>query len=150
MRSQEDKLDAVITEAVLNRQVSNVLCRAAERLMADEMFTFSSALECLEPLNISFWLSGNSDMQFWLDKQRYFKAKQLTSNITSLEASEASENEEKLTNLRSELEVVKLMKSADQPYASSLKVVKSIKDVPSLHAFKELIKYAWGKVSTEA
>lgn len=61
MRSQEDKLDAVITEAVLNRQVSNVLCQAAERLMSDEILAYSNALECLEPLNISFWLSGNSD-----------------------------------------------------------------------------------------
>lgn len=72
MRSQEDKLDAVITEAVLNHQVSNTLCRAAEKLMADEMVIYSSALECFEPLDISFWLSGNSEMQFWLDKLRYF------------------------------------------------------------------------------
>jgi hypothetical protein len=46
--------------------------------------------------------------------------------------------------------MVKLVKSTEQPYASTLKVIKSIKNVPSLFNFKELIKYAWSKVGKEA
>lgn len=55
-----------------------------------------------------------------------------------------------MTILRNELEAVNLVKSAEQPYASTLKVIKSIKNVPSLYKFKELIKYAWSKVTKEA
>ena len=61
MRSQEDLLDEVITEAVLNQQVSKVLCLATERLMSQEIIEYGQACECLLPLNISFWLSSKSD-----------------------------------------------------------------------------------------
>jgi len=47
MRSQEDLLDELIAEAVLNEQVSNVLCQATERLMSEEIIEYGQACECL-------------------------------------------------------------------------------------------------------
>jgi hypothetical protein len=61
MRSQEDKLEQLVTDAVLSSQVSNVLFRAAERMVADQLRSYKHALDCLVDLNISFWISGKSD-----------------------------------------------------------------------------------------
>ena len=37
MRSQEDVLDLLITELVLDNKVSNILYRASEKLIKDEL-----------------------------------------------------------------------------------------------------------------
>ena len=47
MRSQEDKLDEIINEAVLDAKVTNVLYMAAERQISDDLLNFKQALECL-------------------------------------------------------------------------------------------------------
>lgn len=47
MRSQEDVLEQLITESVLSVQVSNVLIKASERMLADQLVEYQQALDCL-------------------------------------------------------------------------------------------------------
>lgn len=47
MRSQEDVLEQLITESVLSVQVSNVLIKASERMLADQLLEYQQALDCL-------------------------------------------------------------------------------------------------------
>ena len=75
MRSQEDTLDQVVTESILTQQVSSVLISAAEKQLGPDLSNFKQALESLEGNNVSFWLSGKGDVQFWLDRERFKKVK---------------------------------------------------------------------------
>jgi hypothetical protein len=47
MRSQEDSLNSLVTEIVLDAQVSAVLFMAAEKQLGDDLTTYSHALEFL-------------------------------------------------------------------------------------------------------
>ena len=47
MRSQEDSLNLLVTEIVLDAQVSAVLFMAAEKQLGDDLTTYSHALEFL-------------------------------------------------------------------------------------------------------
>lgn len=52
--------------------------------------------------------------------------------------------------LKAELELVKQTNSAELPYASTVKVLKSVSQANSLPSFKALLKYAWSKIGQEA
>ena len=60
MRSQEDQFDSLVTEKVLDSQVSEILVEISKEICADEMAQFDQASQHLKKKDIAFWLDNES------------------------------------------------------------------------------------------